>query len=171
VLIVGREQLVRTLEPRVDDGRVELLVSRKAEALGPAGSLAVAALRLTQLDADGALLVTPVDAAPVTAPTMAALRARLKQPERLAARPRHGERGGHPVLLRPEVLDPYRRTSPPPLRDVLRGLGDRVADVAVDDDRILVDVDTPEDFARWCRRVGAPVSAPRFVRARSAPRD
>ncbi|MBW2523423.1 MAG: hypothetical protein JRI23_04585 [Deltaproteobacteria bacterium] len=45
--------------------------------------------------------------------------------------------------MRPSALDPYREGRAPPLRDRLRELGPSVVDVEVDDEAVLVDLDTP----------------------------
>jgi len=121
-----------------------------SSAPDPAGSLAVA-VRGAAIAKDALVLVTPVDAAPATLATIEALAAALAEaPLALAATPRHGGSGGHPILCHAEVLAPYREeATPPPLRDVLRSLGDRRLRVDVDDARVLVDLDTPDDVLAW----------------------
>lgn len=143
VLVVVREPVAAALQAALPAG-AELVVSSQPEMLGPAGSLAAAAVRL----ADAALvLVTPVDALPATAATTAALLGRLAEQGSLSAvRPRHGERRGHPVALRRWLLDRYLAPDPPPLRELLSGLGDAVQDVSVDEP-VWVDLNTPEDVA------------------------
>jgi hypothetical protein len=60
-------------------------------------------------------------------------------------------------VLRLAALEAYRSGSPPPLRDHLRALGDRVVDEEVDDPQVLADLDTSADVVRL---LGAP---PRFL--------
>lgn len=154
-LIVARSQVVKALLSHVRPG-IDLVASTAAEALGPAGSLGVAAGRL-----GGAAIavVTPVDAAPARAATVGQLLSRLTsgEPAPLAVRPRHNGRGGHPVALRAEALERYLEPNPPPLRDHLRALGNRVADEDVPDASVLVDLDKAIDVLR---ATGAP---PRFL--------
>lgn len=154
VLVVARQPIVKKLLRHVRPG-IDLIVSTAPDELGPAGSLAAAAARL----GDAAeIIVTPVDALPARADTVAQLLARLRSdPPPLAVRPVNRGRGGHPVVLRPEALARYLEPSPPPLRDHLRALGDRCADVEVDDPTVLLDMDTPGDVMR---ATGAP---PRFL--------
>jgi molybdenum cofactor cytidylyltransferase len=63
--------------------------------------------------------------------------------------PVHQGRGGHPLRLGREwlaevmTLDPARG-----LKALLEAHADRVTRLAVDDRAVLVDVDTPEDYAR-----------------------
>lgn len=123
-------------------------VSDEDEALGPAGSIRAA---LRALDARAAwVAVCPVDVDPAAWRCLRALRAALGGRE--AAKPRWGERGGHPVLLRRRVLAAYAEAGAPPLREVLRALGARVAEVPVSDEAVVTDLDTPQALADYARR-------------------
>jgi len=94
------------------------------------------------------VLVTPVDAHPAVDGALDALERAIEDGARAATPRLAGGRGGHPILCRPDVLAPYRTARPaPPLRDVLRALGDAHARVTVDDPRILRDLDRPDDVA------------------------
>jgi molybdenum cofactor cytidylyltransferase len=127
----------------------EAWVSREMDTVvsnapDPAGSLAlgVGALR------DALVLFVPVDTLPASPVTIAALVQALgpEEPDLLAASPVHEGRGGHPVLLRSSVLDPYRAEgAAPPLRDVLGALGARRTRVVVDDPLIAHDLNYPAD--------------------------
>ena len=149
-LIVTRDDIAQRLAPHV--GRVdgaELIVSHAPDEQGAAGSIAAAMAALDAVD-DALFLLTPVDCPPASAATAQVLLARLRADEALlAARPQHGQRRGHPVALRAAALEPYGRGQTPPLRDRLRELGAAVADVPVDDARVLADIDTEQDWARW----------------------
>jgi CTP:molybdopterin cytidylyltransferase MocA len=135
-------------------GRGQLVDSEAEDALGPAGSLAVAA-PLVVGGEDDVLLVTPVDCPPARRETVAELiDALVDDPSALVAKPRFEGRGGHPVALRPAALGRYLERDPPPLRDVIRGLGEAVVDVAVDDPTVRIDIDRPDDLLEWSRRFG-----------------
>lgn len=123
------------------------IVSRSPDDWGPAGSIAAAVPYF-----EGAALITPVDCPPAPAHVIAQLRATGAQ----AARPMYRGRRGHPVFVQAEVLAPYRQPTgaPPPLRDVLRALGDAVVDVPVDDPHVLTDINTQEALAGYWRDVG-----------------
>jgi CTP:molybdopterin cytidylyltransferase MocA len=153
-LVVARKPVVAALLRHMRPG-LELLRSEADDALGPAGSLAVAAARIGDAEE---VIVTPVDALPARADTVAQLLARLRSGEGdaapLAVRPRHKGRGGHPVVLRAAALARYLQPDPPILRDHLRSLGDRCVDEEVDDATVLIDLDTPGDVMR---ATGAPV--------------
>ncbi len=155
VLVVVRASMLTSLLGYVRPG-IDLLSSNAADELGPAGSLAFAVSRLPPVYA---VVVTPVDTPPARATTVARLLARLEQggQDVLAVRPRAGARTGHPVVLRPAALVVYRSANPPPLRDHLRALGDRVVDVELDDPTVLADLDTTADVVRV---LGTP---PRFL--------
>lgn len=159
VLVVTRAAVAAVLAGWLPPA-AELVCSEAPDELGPAGSIAAAVSGRTL---EGLVLITPVDAVPASAPTVSALLASFAaDPECLAARPTHGGRGGHPVLLRAAALERYRVSDPPPLRDVMRSLGARRCDVSVADSTVLSDLDTLEDLAE----LG--VGPPRFVGAREA---
>jgi len=95
------------------------------------------------------LLVTLVDVPMVTADTVTRL---VEAWERHAApivRPEIGSRHGHPVIFDRQVFGALRAT---PLdrgaRAVVNAYADRAESVAVVDPGCLVDVDTPDDYAR-----------------------
>jgi molybdenum cofactor cytidylyltransferase len=140
---------------------IDLLSSKAADELGPAGSLAFAVSRFEPGAVTRAVVVTPVDTPPSSKETVAQLLARLdaegESGPPLAVRPRYQGRHGHPVVLRPEALDRYLAPNPPPLRDHLATLGDRVVSVDVDDPAVLLDLDTPSDVVKLLG------SMPRFL--------
>ena len=157
VLLVVRQQVATTLLGFVRPG-IDLLVSHADDAMGPAGSLGAAAERLTGPEV-GQVVVTPVDTPPATTETVAALlRALEADPELQAARPVHGGRGAHPVVVRAPLLALFRDPAPPTLRDALASLGPACAEVEVADPRSRLDLDTPADVMR---ALGA---LPRFIR-------
>jgi CTP:molybdopterin cytidylyltransferase MocA len=147
--------MLHALLSRVRPG-IDLLVSDAPDEQGPAGSLAYAATRLG--DADVAL-ITPVDAPPARADTVARLLKRLEgDPTLLAARPVYHGRAGHPVALRRAALARYTEPDPPALRDHLRALGAACAGVDVPDPTVLIDLNTPADV------MGAIRQMPRFFK-------
>ena len=117
-----------------------------SEELEPAGSLAVG---VRALGAASIVLVSPVDVVPASDQTIELLFKAIFAGA-VAATPVFGERGGHPVVCRREVLDRYAGERPhPSLRDVLDSLGDRRARVRVSDESVTIDLNRPEDvFAR-----------------------
>lgn len=121
---------------------IDTVVSAAADAAGSL-ALGVAVLRASSV------LVTPVDVLPASVATIAALGRALDGPV-VAATPEYAGKGGHPVLVRSSVLDPYRGAAvPPALRTVLERLGARRAKVAVTDANVLADMNVPEDVVRW----------------------
>jgi CTP:molybdopterin cytidylyltransferase MocA len=150
VLIVTRSDIASALRRAAPLLEAEVVISHADDELGPAGSLAAAA---EIVEGEPLMLVTPVDCPPVAEPTTRALLAAMDAPHVAAARPRHGDRRGHPVVLDPEVWRRYREVARP-LRDVLRELGERVTEVAVDDPGVLRDIDRPSDLDEAPRFVG-----------------
>jgi CTP:molybdopterin cytidylyltransferase MocA len=69
-------------------------------------------------------------------------------------RPVHRGRGGHPVLLAPEVLESVRRAPrSATLRQVLAGR--RRSDVELDDDLACIDFDTRAEYLDLAERLAA----------------
>jgi CTP:molybdopterin cytidylyltransferase MocA len=167
VLVVTRGDIAERLRAVASGGPIEWVLSEAADELGPAGSLAAAAQHLASAASSpavspaAAVCITPVDCLPVPAEAVVALRQAWRDGAR-AARPRVDGRGGHPVVLDSSLLESYRGASPPTLRDLLRRLGADCADVALDDARLTVDLDTPDDWRRHAP-AGLRDGPPRFV--------
>lgn len=126
------------------------LLSGAPEHEGPAGSIACATDAFA-LDQGTALVAcTPVDVDPLAWQALSALRRALcDEPRMAAARPVCKGRNGHPALLRPSVLAPYRQGLRPPLRALLGQAG--LLDVEVDLEATTTDLDVPADLDRTGR--------------------
>jgi CTP:molybdopterin cytidylyltransferase MocA len=102
------------------------------------------------------LLVTPIDLPRVLPGTVERLVAVAADAGRaLAVRPACAGRHGHPVLWHRDGWPFLRAASPDEgARPVIRGLAvaGLVLDVVVDDEGVLQDIDTPEEYARAGRR-------------------
>ena len=154
VVVVARDAVVRRLRPLAPG--IRFVTSAAPEGQGPAGSLS-AAVRSGALEDTSWAVITPVDLVPLRSQTVRTLLARASDGVD-AIRPRFEGRGGHPVVVRTDVLVAhYLRPSPRPLRDVLAALGDRCVDVVLQDPDVRADLDTP---AAWEERTGL---APRFL--------
>jgi molybdenum cofactor cytidylyltransferase len=96
-------------------------------------------------------MVTLVDVPAVCAVTVRALAGAVVSGDTRAIRPRHGDRHGHPVVWRRDVLPMLEAADPAQgARAIMRGLAavGAVLDLTVDDPGVLADIDTPEDYAR-----------------------
>ncbi|MET0594285.1 MAG: NTP transferase domain-containing protein [Polyangiaceae bacterium] len=148
IVVVARHtaaDVVRSVVGRSREVRVEGVTTNSQAASLAAG--------LRVLDAAGSahddvIIVTPVDMLPASSETHRALLACLDG-SIVAVTPLHAGRGGHPVILRRQLLAPYeaaRDDEPPSLRDVLAGAMESRRRVEVDDPRVLGDLDTPADL-------------------------
>jgi len=109
---------------------------------------------------EGAAFVHPADIPGPGPAVYRALVAELDAHRSAVLRPVHGGRPGHPVLLGAETVAAVRAArSDSTLREVLAERPRR--DVAVDDELVLVDFDTPEDFAALARKLDADERAER----------
>jgi molybdenum cofactor cytidylyltransferase len=97
-------------------------------------------------DLDG-VLVTPVDIPMIRSATSRLVVEAWTRTRAPIVRPAVGDRHGHPVLFDRIVFDALRHA---PLsegaRVVVHAYADQLVNVEVDDDRCLVDVDTPADY-------------------------
>jgi CTP:molybdopterin cytidylyltransferase MocA len=146
VVVVVRPAVLPQLKMSPDVTGTDLVAS---SAPDQAGSLAIA-IRDGNVPADAVVVITPVDAAPASKATLDLLMGALDGAKLDAVTACHEGEGGHPIICVGTLLEPYRRAPPfPPLRDVLRGLGDRRARVETGDPRVLVDLDTPADVVSF----------------------
>ena len=131
-----------------------------AEATASQAESIAVAVRRVGMRGDVAVLITPVDQPPVSIVTLWALFDALDAGAEVATA-HHAGKGGHPVACRAHVLSPYAQgapgTPPPILRDVLSAYEASRARVEVDDPRVGVDLDTPDDVRAF---TGAP---PKFA--------
>ena len=120
------------VNPRADEGQLSSLLA------------GLAAIDGDDLDA---ALVTLVDVPLVAAATIRLLVARAAASAAPVVRAVHGGRHGHPVIFSRRVFAALRAADPAiGAKAVVRAAG--VEDVEVADPGVLVDVDTPADYAR-----------------------
>jgi len=102
-----------------------------------------------------AFFVLPADIPLVRPETLRLLADAFAEGETLACRPSFGGRRGHPPLLARELIGPILAFDRPGgLRALLADCTGSV-DVACDDPGILLDLDTPEDYAEALKRLEA----------------
>jgi CTP:molybdopterin cytidylyltransferase MocA len=157
VIIVVRPEIAGALRPRLERFRSVSVVTARTGS--QAESLVAGARALDSLiragggeEAPRSILVSPVDMMPPSRAVVRALRAALVLPL-LAVTPTYRGRGGHPIVVRPEVLTPLVRAagqgSPghrlSSLREVLERLGPRRARIEIGDPGVLDDLDVPSD--------------------------
>jgi len=127
--------------------RVEIVENSAWEAKGMFSSV-----RIGVRGVDGPCFVHPCDVPGSGAAVYRALVEAYRAGAAEVARPVHGGRGGHPVLIAPEVV---RAIGEAPegwtLRDVLAGRPR--LDVPVDDDLPCLDFDTPEEYEMLADRL------------------
>lgn len=112
-------------------------------ARGMASSIAVGFAAIAETDVEAAFL-WPVDHPAVRDATLHALWVALRR-EVDVTRPVHGDRGGHPPLIAPDLFAALARCDGVPggARDVIAAA--RVGNVVVEDRGVIADVDSPAD--------------------------
>jgi molybdenum cofactor cytidylyltransferase len=95
------------------------------------------------------VLVTPVDVPLVSRETIAALINAFNDSRAPVVRAVHRARHGHPVIFSRRVFDELRRADAAlGAKAVVHAHAAEVLNVEVDEPAVLIDVDTPEDYAR-----------------------
>jgi molybdenum cofactor cytidylyltransferase len=123
--------------PRFEDGQLSSLLV----------GLAAVEQRYGHVEA---VMVTLVDLPRISASTVrAVLDAFLTTPNAPLVRPRHGNRFGHPVIFSRSLFAELRRTDPSQgAKPVVHAHAAEEVNVDVDDEGAILDIDTPEDYAR-----------------------
>lgn len=141
VTIVVRAEVAASLPPL--DARVVVRATSSQAASLASAFVATIDVEGTERVDGSVWIVTPVDLVPPRHDTLRALIAALGEGVD-AVTPEHEGRGGHPVVMRASVLDPYRVGATLPLRERLREV--RRAKIPVDDPRVLGDFDVIDDI-------------------------
>lgn len=148
VVVTGHRR--RELEEHLRGDHVEFVHNPDYASTQQFDSLRLALARLE--GRCGRLLVSPADIPLVQPESVEAL---LRTPGEFV-RPVCKGRGGHPVLLSGSLIPTLLRyDGPDGLRGAMRHIGCTVQDVTVEDGGVLMDNDTPEDFAKtieWSKR-------------------
>jgi molybdenum cofactor cytidylyltransferase len=100
------------------------------------------------------VLATLVDVPRVQSSTVRALTKAAGDTGARAVRPLYGDKHGHPVVWRRDVLPLLEGADPAQgARTVMRSLAVQgvVRDLPVDDAGVLTDLDTPEDYDAWVK--------------------
>jgi molybdenum cofactor cytidylyltransferase len=97
-----------------------------------------------------AALLALVDAPLFALSTVRSIVARFEATRAPVVRAVRGAEHGHPVLIRADLFDEIRRADPTKgAKPVIRAHASESGDVPVDDVGAFIDVDTPEDYARF----------------------
>ena len=158
----GLTDLIVVGRPHDGPLEAELARVRAASAVGirlryaenpgaDAGQLSsiLAGLRLADRPGVRGLLWIPVDMPLVAPGTVARLLEVFHASSAPIVRPAYRGAHGHPVIVARALFDELRRADPSAgARAVVHAHAGSIADVEVDDPGVVVDVDTPEDYAR-----------------------
>ena len=153
VSAIVRPEVAQLLAPQLArySGKLSLIAESTESQASSLALLIRERARVREHDTDLTFLITPVDVFPCAESTYRAVWQAL-DPGILAATPTFQARGGHPVLVRGELLRPYLDgplDTRPTLRDLLQQAGTRRRKVEIEDATILTDLDTPEDAERY----------------------
>ena len=150
VVIGGDAAAVRASLPR-DDASLAAVENPHYEE-GQLSSLLVGLAAVEQrYDEVDAVMVTLVDLPLISAPTVrAVLEAFRARPDAPLVRPRRANRYGHPVIFNRSIFAELRRADPSQgAKPVVHAHAAAEVNVDVDDDGAFIDIDTPDDYARF----------------------
>jgi len=127
------------------------LVRNRTPELGQFSSLRVGLNEVLGRGRDSAI-VALVDRPPIQPATMAHLHSAFLgalEQNFWAVAPEHGERHGHPILLDREMIEALLRAQlTATARDILHANATHLCYVPVDDARVVMNIDTQEDYDR-----------------------
>lgn len=119
-------------------------------------SSVIAGLNVADRPGTRGILLAPVDMPLVTGETVAALLGAFRATLAPIVRPVCQGRHGHPVIFGRTVFDQLRHADPSEgARAVVHANRAAIVDIEVSDPGVLVDIDTPEDYARVFGRAPA----------------
>ncbi len=142
IVVVGRDaDLIRGRHLGLD---VEYVVNPDPDA-GRTGSLKRGLAPVS----GGAVLVAPIDHPLVASATLS----RIAAEDAAVVVPTFRGRGGHPILLAGDALaEVLALADDAPLRQVVARVPERVVRVAIEDEGVLLNLDTPADVERALAR-------------------
>lgn len=126
------------------------VVENRGWAAGQLSSLLVG-LDAVADDRLEAMLLTLVDVPLVAADTVRMVIRAWRATRAPIVRPAKGDRHGHPVIFDRAVFAALRAADPAEgAKAVVRARQHEIVNVEVEDEGAFVDLDTPEDYRRWC---------------------
>jgi len=148
VLVVAGENS-ELLKPTIYENSA-FLVRNPEPQRGQFSSLQIGLQAVLDRGRDAAC-VTLVDRPPALSSTLRDLQQAFlaSSPERIwAVVPQYGERHGHPVIFGREMIEVFLRAAPTAVaRDVEHQHQNQIEYVTVDDARVAVNINTPEDYS------------------------
>ena len=148
VIVVGHgaDAIARTL----DNVTPPVRVVRNADYERGQLSSLVAGLRAVDRPGVVAALVTLVDVPLVASSTVRAVVERYRATRAKVVRPVSGARHGHPIVIDRSLFQALESADPAiGAKPIVRAHVSAEGDVAVSDEGAFVDIDTPDDYARW----------------------
>ena len=151
VVVVGHEgpRVAEAVEQ--SDLSVRTVVN-PAYAAGQFSSMLAGLDAVERPDLDAVMLAL-VDAPLFAASTVRALVQRFEETHAPVVRAVRGDQHGHPVLIARSLFEAIRHSDPDRgAKPVVRGHASEEGDVPVDDRGAFIDIDTPDDYAKFLDR-------------------
>ncbi|MEX2159322.1 MAG: nucleotidyltransferase family protein [Dehalococcoidia bacterium] len=152
VVVLGHD--AEAIRPYVEEGAA--IAVNEAYREGRASSLRAGAAALP--DSAGPIVILSVDQPRTRENVRAALEAHARGDASITVPTYRGHRG-HPVVLAGALLPELREASEEAqgLRGVIAAHEDEVREVEIDNEQVVLDINTPEEYAAALRDYGTPV--------------
>jgi molybdenum cofactor cytidylyltransferase len=148
VVVVGHQ--ADAVRKAIEDGGLQIRIVENGRYREGQLSSIVAGLQAVARPGLEAVLLALVDAPLFAASTVRAVVERFERSHAPVVRAVRGAEHGHPVLIRADLLDEIRAADPSSgAKPVIRAHVSEMGDVPVEDSGAFIDIDTPEDYARF----------------------
>jgi molybdenum cofactor cytidylyltransferase len=152
IVVAGKNEAM--LEPIVYSQAAYLVVNRNPER-GQFSSLQIGLREVLSRGRDSAM-ITLVDRPPAQSATLQTLLAAFEgRARRWAVVPEYQGKHGHPIVIGKEMMDLFLKApATANAREIEHGNHERIEYVPVDDSRVVMNINTPEDYAALAASLG-----------------
>lgn len=153
IVVAGKNEAL--LEPIVYGHAAFLTVNRNPER-GQFSSLQTGLRQVTDRGRDSAM-ITLIDRPPARLATLKSLLTAFEtRGRKWAAVPEYEGKHGHPIVIGPELIDLFLKApATSNARDIEHAHQDKIEYVAVQDSRVVMNINTPQDYASLAPSLGA----------------
>jgi molybdenum cofactor cytidylyltransferase len=141
-------------ETQKDLSGLDVVVAKNQDYIQGQLSSVIVGIRAADSLGSNAILVHPVDHPLIRRKTINDLVARFQEAQSLIVVPSFKGRRGHPVLFSAKLFDELQK-APPDIgaRSVIWSHAEDVVEIETDDEGVITDIDTPEQYERLLKKL------------------